>query len=85
MNDLETSTFAEDHVALVHADVFEGDVPVTVRSVVKADDRKHSVDGDTWSVGRYEDDRLLSVDVLVGWVGFGHDNVDLAATVTGTT
>jgi hypothetical protein len=38
LDDLETSSFAEDHVALVHSDVVERDVAVTVRGVIKAHD-----------------------------------------------
>jgi hypothetical protein len=42
------------------------------------------VHGHAWGVGWDEDDGLLLVLVLVGWVGLGHDNVELAAWVTGT-
>lgn len=45
--------------------------------------REHAVHGDAGGVGGDKDDRLLAVGVTVGWVGFTHDDVDLAARVTG--
>ncbi len=56
LDDLEASSFAEDHIALVHSDIVERDVAMAVRGVVKAHDGKHAVDGDAWGVGGDEDD-----------------------------
>lgn len=56
LDDLEASSFPEDHAALVDADILESDVAVTVWGIVKAHDREHSVDGNTWGVCGHEYD-----------------------------
>lgn len=84
LHDLETASLTEAHVALVHPDVVEADVAMTMGGIIEAHDRKHSVDGNAWSVGRYENDGLLFVDVLVVGVGLAHDDVDFAAAVSST-
>ena len=85
LDDLKPTSFAQDHVALVDSDVFEGDVTVAVRGVIKANNRQHAFNRDAGRICRHENDRLLSIDVLVCWVGLGHDNVDLAPAVASTT
>lgn len=84
LDDFEAAAGTEDHVAVGHADVIEGDMAVTVRGVVEAHDGEHAMDCDSGSVGGDEDNGLLSVFVAVVGVGFGHYDVDFAAFVAGT-
>ena len=84
LDDFEAAALAEDHVGGGHADVVEGDVAVTVRGVVEAVHAQHAVDGDAGGLGGDEDDGLLLVDRGVFGVALAHDDVDLAARVTGT-
>lgn len=53
LDDLETTTRAENHVGSWNANVLECEMTVTVRSIVVSVDRQHSVDGDAWGVGRH--------------------------------
>lgn len=79
LDHLETTSFAEAHVACRYADVFKLDVAVAVGRIVKANDGKHACDGDTWCICRHEDNRLLLVDVRVVGIRLAHDDIDLAA------
>lgn len=61
LNDLETTTFTENHVLGGHTHVLKGDVTVTVGCVIVAKDTQHAVDGDARGVVGDENDGLLLV------------------------
>lgn len=84
LDDLEPTAWAEDNVGDWNADIDKGDVAVTVWGVIVTVDRHHAVNGETWRVVWDKDNRLLLVDVLVSWIGLGHNDVDVATWVTGS-
>lgn len=84
LNDLETTTLAQDDVLQRHADVLEEDVTVAVRGIIVAKDTEHAVDGDAGGISWNEDDALLLVGAGVVLVRLAHGDVDLAARVTST-
>ena len=80
---LEAAAAAEDQVLLRHAHVLEADVHVAVRGIIVAVHLHRPQDGDALGAGRHED---LGVPlVLLGRLRIGahHDDVDLAAGITG--
>lgn len=84
LDNLEATTLTQNHVANRNSDVGECDVAMSVGGIIVAVDLEHSLDLDTGGSSRYEDDRLLPVDVLVGGIRLAHDDVDLASWVAGT-
>lgn len=63
LDDLKATALAQNHVALVDADIFEGQVTMTMGGIVETHHRKHTVDGDARSICGNQDDRLLLVCV----------------------
>lgn len=47
LDDLETSAWTKNHEVVGDTDVLEGNVTVSVGSIVEAEDGKHTLDGDT--------------------------------------
>ena len=82
LHHLESATFAENYIALVHTNIAEEDVAVAVGSVVVAQHGEHALNGDSRSIGRNSKDGLLLVSVRVVWIGFAHDEEDFGASVT---
>jgi hypothetical protein len=68
LDDLEATSLAENHVALVYPDILERNVSVAVRRIVKANDGQHTLNGHARSVGRHQNDRLLAMLVGVGGI-----------------
>lgn len=84
LDNFEASTRAENHVAGRDADVIERDMAVAMRGIIKADNRKHTINRDSSSVGGYENDRLPFILVRVGRIGLSQNNEDLATGITGS-
>jgi hypothetical protein len=55
---------------------------MTLRGVIVAKNVHGSNDLYAWSIGRYQNDGLLEMWILVVWVMLPHNNVDLAAGVS---
>lgn len=85
LDDLETSTLTQHYVLCRHPDVLERQVAMTVGRVIVAIDRHHPFDGDTWSIGRDQNDRLLPVHILVVLVRLTHHDIDLTSGISSTT
>jgi hypothetical protein len=82
LDDLESLSWSKNDMVEGYADVVEGDVGVSMGSIVESEYGKHAVDGDAWGGGWDEDDGLLEMLVGVAGVALAHDNVDLAAWIT---
>lgn len=85
LNDLKSTALAEDEVAGWDTNVVEGEVSMSMGSVVVAIYTQHAVDSDTLGVGRYKNHRLLAVDVLILRIRLAHDNVNLTPWVARAT
>lgn len=85
LDDLESTALAKDEVADWDADVIEGEVSVSMGSIIVAIYTQHAVDSDALGVGRYENYGLLAIDVFVLRVGLAHHNVNLTPWVTRAT
>ncbi len=80
LRDLEATAFAEQDVARRHANIFENDLGVAVRRIVKAEHRQHAQHFHAGSVERHEDLRLLFVLLSVE-IRLAHHDCDLAVAV----
>jgi hypothetical protein len=85
LNDLEATARTQNHIACWDANVLECEVAMSMGGIIIAINGEHSVDSNTWRVCRNQDDRLLLVWVLVGWITLTHHNVDLASWVASAT
>lgn len=65
LDNFETTAFTKHEIAGWDADVFEGDVAMSVRSIIVPVDGQHPVDGDSFGACGHQYDRLLPVDVLI--------------------
>ncbi len=80
LRDLEAAAFAEQDVFLRHANVFQQNLGVTVRRVVKAKHRQHLLHLDAGGIERNEDLRLRLVLRRIR-IGLAHQDRDLAAGI----
>ena len=84
LDNLKPTTFTVDDVCDGNLDVDELDLAVTLGSIIVSKNVHWAHDLDTRGIRRNNDDRLLAVLALVVGVALTHDQVDLAAGVTGT-
>lgn len=85
LNDLESTALAKDEVAGWDTNVVEGEVSVSMGSIIIAIHTQHAINRNTLGVGRYENHGLLAIDVFVLGVGLAHHNVNLTSWVTRAT
>lgn len=76
LDNLKTTTLAEDEVASGHANILEANVAMAVRGVIVAVDVQHAVDGNALGFRRDQNNGLLLVGVLVVGIALAHDDVD---------
>jgi hypothetical protein len=67
LNDLETTSFSQNHVRNRNSDIFEDKVSMSVGCIIVSEHFQISLQFDAWQVGRDQNDRLLFV--RVGMVG----------------